>query len=768
MRDANRLSSITSPKTRRRDPRPYQIGVLSALLLYGTLALDLEVHVAMAGVLLAAALTSQWIFTRLYRLPRFDPRSALISGLSLCLLLRTSSLWVAVLAALVTIGSKFVLRTSQRHIWNPTNFGLVVLLLLPFDAWVSPGQWGSFAFFAVLLIGLGGLVVMRAERSDVTWAFLAAWGTLILGRAMWLGDPLAIPLHQLRNGGLLIFAFLMISDPKTTPSSRSGRVVFACSVALLAGWIQFGLYRPNALLWSLVLCAPLVPLLDRLLPGRIYAWPSTASIPDQQVTSTLPSFSNSSPTQEVFAMSALSPVTNVPTKSRPATSLLRRLPLFLVLLLLPLFFSNPASAFCGFYVAKADTSLFNKASKVVLARDGDRTVITMVNDYQGDVEEFAMVIPVPTFLEREQIHLGDRAAIEHLDAYTSPRLVEYFDPDPCAFEKEYRRMNMPSAAVSMDEAGASTARAKSLGVTVEAQYNVGEYDISILSAKESDGLEIWLRENGYRVPQGASRVLASYIRQKMRFFVAKVDLKEQENLGFNYLRPLQVAYESPKFMLPIRLGTLNADGPQELFVFALSPKGRVETTNYRTVKLPSDVEIPAFVKDDFSSFYRDMFSQQVKKESQRVVFLEYAWDMAWCDPCAADPLSRQELEQLGVFWQSEGSPTSRAQNVFVTRLHVRYTAETFPEDLVFQQTADRSNFQGRYVLRHPWTGNQQCAAASAYRNQLADRQERRAQTLASLTGWKIGDIRQQIPQLEAPASTESTPWWKKLWGEGGR
>lgn len=753
-------SAVAASQPHRRDPRPYQIAVLGSLLLYGTLALDLEVGITTVAVLLGTALLSQWLCTRLWRLPRFDPRSALISGLSLCLLLRTGSLWVAALAAVVTIGSKFLLRTGNRHIWNPTNFGLVLLLLLPVEAWVSPGQWGSLAYFAALLIGLGGLVVMRAERSDVTWAFLVSWGGLIFGRALWLGDPIAIPIHQLSHGGLLIFAFLMISDPKTTPSSRAGRIIFAASVAALAGWIQFGLYRPHGLLWSLALCAPLVPMLDRWLPGLAYAWPGASP------SSVASPFNHPRPNAEVFAM----PMSSHPKSPAPSPSTARVTLLSIVVCLLLFFAAGTASAFCGFYVAKADTSLFNKASKVVLARDGDRTVITMVNDFQGNVDEFAMVVPVPTFLEREQIHVGDRAAIEHLDAYTSPRLVEYFDADPCALQRVFKS-SAPTAAMAAQEADGEASRSRSLGVTVEARYSVGEYDIAILSAKESDGLEVWLRENGYRTPRGASRVLASYIRQKMRFFVAKVDVTEQKKLGFSYLRPLQVAYESPKFMLPIRLGTLNAEGPQELFVFALSPEGRIETTNYRTVKLPSDMEIPPFVKDDFSSFYRDMFARQVEKENQKVVFLEYAWDMAWCDPCAADPLSRQELRQLGVFWQTDDqgrAAVSPAQNVFVTRLHVRYTAETFPEDLVFQQTSDRSNFQGRYVLRHPWTGNASCAEAADYRRRLVKRQDLEAQALASLTGWDIGEIRQRIPGIDTPPPKEETSWWKKLWGSGGR
>ena len=353
-------------------------------------------------------------------------------------------------------------------------------------------------------------------------------------------------------------------------------------------------------------------------------------------------------------------------------------PSFLLACVLALTAAGSADGFCGFYVAKADTELFNQASKVVLVRDGDRTVITMANDFKGEPDEFAVVIPVPTFLEREQIHVGNRAVIDHLDAYSAPRLVEYYDEDPCQrFLRREMEMARKSAAAPMPSAAVQEDR--SLGVTVEAEYSVGEYDIQILSAEESSGLETWLRRSGYRLPEGASRVLGSYIRQEMRFFVAKVNLETQAKLGYRFLRPLQVAYESPKFMLPIRLGTVNADGPQELYVFALTRTGRVETTNYRTVRLPSDVEIPVFVKDSFAEFYRDMFARQVERQ-ERAVFLEYAWDMAWCDPCAADPLSTTELRELGVFWvggedrrgSARRAPVQQAQNVFVTRLHLRY------------------------------------------------------------------------------------------------
>lgn len=437
-----------------------------------------------------------------------------------------------------------------------------------------------------------------------------------------------------------------------------------------------------------------------------------------------------------------------------------------------------AVAFCGFYVAKADTKLFNKASKVAIMRDEDRTVITMSNDYQGDLKEFAMVVPVPVVLEEGQIHVTDNAIVDHLDAYTSPRLVEYFDEDPCNFGDEIMvtAARAPSAKMEAERRRGDDA----FGVTVEAEYTVGEYDIQILSAKESGGLAGWLVQSGYKLPAGAEATLGSYIKQGTKFFVAKVNLKEQSKTGLKYLRPLQIAFESPKFMLPIRLGTVNADGKQELFVFALTRNGRVETTNYRTVKLPTGMNVPTYVKDEFGEFYKAMFAEQVDRESQNAVFLEYAWDMNWCDPCAADPLTADELRELGVYWTNGGDPVtpmkrgrpvpaSGPQDVFVTRLHVSYDAAHFPEDLMFKTTGDRENFQGRYVMRHPYRGDAKCDAAKDYKAGLPKRFEEEAQTLATLTGWDIDDVRGKMKEGgQSFTPPKKDKWWEKLWGKTGK
>lgn len=261
---------VSSPP--RVDPRLYQISMLAVLLAYGVLRLDFEVSAGRAAVTLAVALLTQYACTRFWKLPAFDPRSALISGLSLCLMLRTNSAGLAIAATVITIASKFVVRINGKHLFNPTNFGIVSMMLLTGQVWVSPGQWGNVAFFAFLMACLGGIVVNRAARSDVTCAFIVFYMALVFGRSLWLGEPLGIPLHRLENGALLLFTFFMISDPRTTPNSRAGRIVFALLVACGAWYVQFRLFRTNGPLWSLALFSMTVPLIDWLLPGRRYQW----------------------------------------------------------------------------------------------------------------------------------------------------------------------------------------------------------------------------------------------------------------------------------------------------------------------------------------------------------------------------------------------------------------------------------------------------------------------------------------------------------------
>ena len=500
-----------------------------------------------------------------------------------------------------------------------------------------------------------------------------------------------------------------------------------------------------------------------------------------------------------------------------------------------------ADAFCGFYAGKADASLFNEASQVVMVRDGNHTVLSMLNDYSGPLSEFALIVPTPTVLKQGQVRVAEKTTFERLDAYSSPRLAEYHDTDPCVMNfswgQQYfaRTMHAPSAAGAVRSELAKS-KDSALGVTVEAQYTLEEYDIVSLSATQSDGLETWLRENGYTIPRGASAALKPYINMGMKFFVAKVNLKEQLKLGYSTLRPLQFAFESEKFMLPMRLGMLNAppNKPQDLIIYLLTKNGRVESSNYRTVKLAANENIPPFMKPKFKEFYKALYDTSTAREDYKAVFTEYFWDMGWCDPCAANPLTVTELRKSGVFWvggdeaQNFGMqiapgatsaapklapPAARpimppggggAQPVLLTRLHVRYTANTFPEDLMFTQTKDKQNFQTRYVIQNPYastvaacsekTANADCqlmcrdrvneveemlkqgqsnnypaakeyankspaelrgdcarscsdskrgalaAASKYYERDVPERLAREKQTLAKLTGWSMAEI----------------------------
>jgi len=261
-----------------RDPRHYQIGVLSSLILLGVFHFAFQLPWWHVVACLSSALTTQFFADKITG-RKFDPRSPLISALSLTILLRTGSVWLSIAAAALAIASKYLIRFQGKHLFNPANFGLVVVALLFSGAWISPGQWGTAPIFAIFLAGLGGVVTGKAKRWDVSIAFLGFYAALIAGRALWLGDPLSIPGHQLQNGALLIFTFFMISDPKTTPNARPGRIAYAALVALVGFTIQFGFYNSAGIILALILTAPTVPLFDRIFRDQLYQWPGRETSP---------------------------------------------------------------------------------------------------------------------------------------------------------------------------------------------------------------------------------------------------------------------------------------------------------------------------------------------------------------------------------------------------------------------------------------------------------------------------------------------------------
>jgi hypothetical protein len=699
------------------DPRYFQLLFQAFFLCYGILFLHWDAGLAQYGVIIGACLLFNYTAAGIQRkkfLPLFGGwrswgLSILISAMGLCLLLKTDHWWTAVLAASLTVASKYLFRVGNRHIFNPSAFGIVATLTLSGDAWLSPGQWGNYTILFFLILTLGTIVVSSVQKLDISLAFLLTFAGLLYWRqVMVLGWPVDYFIHSISTGGLLLFSFFMISDPRTSPDHPVARILWAIIIAIVSFYLSAFRWKYNMPVWVLVAAAPLVPVLNRFFKARSFEWSSSALR-----TSFIPKFKN-----------------NV------MRSFFRKVAALLILVAM---ISNQAMAFCGFYVSKADGTLKNKTSQVIIARDGDRNTITMFNDFRGNVRDFAMVVPVPVVLKQDDIRVVDQQIFQTLNEYSQPRLVEYFDENPCALRYKMVESRALGVAMDSDKKRDFGARAKDLGVKVEAKYIVGEYDILILGAKESSGLSTWLTENGYKIPDRANEVLEPYIRSGMKFFVVKVNETEKKKLPGNFLRPIQISFTSPRFMLPIRLGMANADGDQDMIVYGFSRKGRIECANYRTVPMPTGRNVPLFIQNNFQAFYSGLFQYQWKGEGRSVAMVEYAWDLSpdnyfKCDPCIASIPSAQDLVQAGVGWNDK---------VYFTRLHVRYNRSAFPQDLLFQETGNTGNFQTRYIITHPATGDLTCSAGKEYLETLKIRRKEELETLNFLTGksyedWDMG------------------------------
>jgi MYXO-CTERM domain-containing protein len=407
----------------------------------------------------------------------------------------------------------------------------------------------------------------------------------------------------------------------------------------------------------------------------------------------------------------------------------------------------PAEAFCGFYVAGADANLYNDATLVVLMRDGTRTVLSMQNDYQGPPEDFALVIPVPVVLQEGDVKTLPKEVFDRVDKLAAPRLVEYWEEDPCAPRMEYKNMVRKGGSGVVESAGAIPAG--ELGVKIEAQFEVAEYQIVVLSAQDSTGLDTWLKQEKYNIPEGAGPILEPYVQSGMKFFVAKVDSKKVkfEN-GRATLSPLRFHYDSPEFSLPVRLGLINAKGPQDLLIHVLAKNQRYQVANYPNAMIPTNLEVKELTKAQFGKFYVSLFDHTLE-QTPKAVITEYSWAAGSCDPCPEPALTLEELvtlgadvlpsyaDSIGKSLQSQTPLDDSLQwsvpNEFVlTRLHARYDASSLGEDLVFseapaivggrefmqtdgkleqgavEQAGGSNNFQARYIIRHPWTGEIKC------------------------------------------------------------
>ncbi|MCX5741219.1 MAG: DUF2330 domain-containing protein [Proteobacteria bacterium] len=419
--------------------------------------------------------------------------------------------------------------------------------------------------------------------------------------------------------------------------------------------------------------------------------------------------------------------------------------------------SPSAHAFCGFYVAGGDQQMFADATQVVLMRMGTRTVLAMQNNYKGPPGEFAMVIPVPVVLQEGDVKTLGPEVFDHVEKMGAPRLVEYWEEDPCQQTRYEESARMPRSAAPMGMADTKTMDKDDLGVKVEAQFVVGEYQIVILSAKEATGLDTWLRQQKYNIPAGAEPLLRPYVESGMKFFVAKVDPAKVKWVGTGNdkraeLSPLRFHYDTDEFSLPIRLGLANSSGKQDLIVNILAPNQRYEVSNYKNVTIPTNIDVAESVKDKFGAFYTALYDRTVEKNPGAVV-TEYAWQATTCDPCPGPALNYQEFQTLGadVLTGARDKPTPYNNADFVlTRLHARYGKE-ISDDLRFKeaggivggreflkrvdngnpitklvnnvrpqleegaQSSPTNNFQGRYAVRHEWTGPIKCDNPQRFR-----------------------------------------------------
>jgi len=349
-----------------------------------------------------------------------------------------------------------------------------------------------------------------------------------------------------------------------------------------------------------------------------------------------------------------------------------------------------------------------------------------------------------------------RDLFDQIDAYSAPRMSEYYDQAPCrrVVEMQLSGVELNEVAISSQKMRLFKKSSKKYKVKIEAQYSIEEYDVIILSAKESNGLKNWLLDNDYKIPEEADQALEPYIKNNMKFFVVKVNLNKMPKSEQGYLRPLQITYESDQFMLPIRLGMANANGAQDMIVYAFTKKGRIECTNYRTTKLPTDRNIPSFIKtkNEFGDFYVDLFQRAHDREDHKSVFLEYAWDVSpksnnvKCDPCVSPPPRYQQFADAGIWWSADQSGNS---NVFFTRLHVRYDRENFPQDLFFQVTPNKEKFQCRYYIYNaPGANDYSCVEGQDYIKMLRDRRQKEVDELARLVGWKDVSYQKYVSEYD--------------------
>lgn len=367
----------------------------------------------------------------------------------------------------------------------------------------------------------------------------------------------------------------------------------------------------------------------------------------------------------------------------------RSLPLASLVATIALLFPTGAAAFCGTYVSSYDEAPQNAASEVAIVRQGTRTTLTVANDVMGETRGFAMVVPVPEVLPEDAIHVVDPTVFDRLRGYSNPRQVHYECSD---FARDTGwDVDMDGSTDTGDVSDTAEP------VEVEAQYIVGEYDVSILSATESSGLVDWLQANGYAVPDASERLLGEYIAGGAFFFAAQV----REDAGIepgDMLSPLQFSYESAPYGLPIRIGTLNSPGSQDLRIYALSDydQGRTAIANYAEATVDTDCMFQPRDGEDLTAYYDRQLDEAYAAQASASWITEYSWGNGNCDPCTGVIPADDDVFTIG--YQAD---YHKGMYYWFTRLRMRYSPQTATQDLVLYTTNLHDTKQMRFIDYDP-------------------------------------------------------------------
>lgn len=365
-----------------------------------------------------------------------------------------------------------------------------------------------------------------------------------------------------------------------------------------------------------------------------------------------------------------------------------------------------AEAFCGAYVGGATS---NGSSIVVLVRDGNTNTLTLVNDFSGAESTFGYIMPVPPSFSLSDVTTVDPAVIERLDAYSAPREVTYTCDDVlwtwsseddtghwvgstggCGGDPTPEFVEDTSGDLKADNRGIHGDGSLS-GVQTTQRTTLGAYELQVVQASGSDGLSAWLEDHGFEPSPLLTTRLATYINGGQHFLVAQIHLEEIP-VDARWLEPLRLRYDSPSISLPIWLGAASSVGVQDLLIFGISrtESGALAISNYPSANLEDEC-----LTEDVNATLNLNYDAFAEAEGEASWVSEFGWLGGKCDPCpengALDPADVALV----------GGENFAPEEIYFTRLHLRYRPEQIDEDLALYESGEAARWQSRYISASP-------------------------------------------------------------------